>query len=204
MFLTLGTGLGVYEIAAQVGEGEMGQVHQSTAIRLKRQVAIKTLPLSVAADADRLARFQRDADVLSARLALESMYASLPTVVCQGLCAGSCGPIACSQAKADRMAAAAGRPLEFTSGLTCGYLDHVSLRCAVYAVRPMICRLWGVTTDMTCPWGCQPTLAPVEPADVRRIINLTLVIGGDLVVATKGTRDIHGHREEELTLRGGR
>ena len=86
------------------------------------------------------------------------------------------------------MEAAAGRPLEFTSGLTCGYLDQVNKRCTVYAVRPMICRLWGVTTDMACPWGCQPTSAPVEPAAVRRIINLTAVIGGDLVVATKGKR----------------
>ena len=84
------------------------------------------------------------------------------------------------------MEVAAGRPLEFTSGLTCGYLDQVHRRCTVYAVRP-ICRLWGVTTDMACPWGCQPTPAPVEPAAVRRLINLTAVIGGDLVVATKGT-----------------
>ncbi len=121
-------------------------------------------------------------------LTLESIYASLPSVVCQGLCAESCGPIACSQAEADRMEAAAGRPLEFTSGLTCGYLDPVQRRCTVYAVRPMICRLWGVAKDMSCPWGCEPTSAPVEPADVRRLINLSAVIGGDLVVASKGER----------------
>lgn len=118
-------------------------------------------------------------------LTLESIYASLPTVVCQGLCAESCGPIACSQAEADRMEAAAGRPLEFTRGMTCGYLDQVNERCTVYAVRPLICRLWGVATDMSCPWGCQTTPASVEPADVRRIIDLSAVIGGALVVATK-------------------
>ena len=116
---------------------------------------------------------------------LESMYASLPTVVCQGLCAESCGPIACSQAEADRMEAAAGRPLEFTSGLRCGYLDAIHRRCTVYTARPIICRLWGVAEGMACPWGCQPTSAPVEPADVRRLINLTAEIGGDLLVATK-------------------
>ena len=43
----------------------MGQVFRATDTKLKRQVAIKTLPPSVAADADRLARFQREAEVLA-------------------------------------------------------------------------------------------------------------------------------------------
>src|SRR5687767_2021419 len=43
----------------------MGQVYRATDARLKRQVAIKVLPPSVAADADRLARFQREAEVLA-------------------------------------------------------------------------------------------------------------------------------------------
>ena len=44
----------------------MGQVFRATDTNLKRQVAIKVLPASVAADADRLARFQREAEVLAA------------------------------------------------------------------------------------------------------------------------------------------
>src|SRR5262245_2466538 len=44
----------------------MGEVYRATDINLKRQVAIKVLPVSVAADADRLARFQREAEVLAA------------------------------------------------------------------------------------------------------------------------------------------
>ena len=43
----------------------MGQVYRATDTRLKRQVAIKILPPSVAADHDRLARFQREAEVLA-------------------------------------------------------------------------------------------------------------------------------------------
>src|SRR5476651_946686 len=43
----------------------MGQVFRATDTKLKRQVAIKILPPSVAADADRLARFQREAEVLA-------------------------------------------------------------------------------------------------------------------------------------------
>ena len=44
----------------------MGEVHQATDTNLKRQVALKVLPASVAADAKRLARFQREAEVLAA------------------------------------------------------------------------------------------------------------------------------------------
>jgi Tol biopolymer transport system component len=62
---TPGTRLGVYEVTAQIGEGGMGQVYRATDTKLKRQVAIKILPPSLAADHDRLARFQREAEVLA-------------------------------------------------------------------------------------------------------------------------------------------
>jgi len=60
-----GTRLGVYEVTAQIGEGGMGQVYRATDTKLKRQVAIKILPPSLAADHDRLTRFQREAEVLA-------------------------------------------------------------------------------------------------------------------------------------------
>jgi serine/threonine protein kinase len=66
MSLVSGTRLGAYEVTAQIGEGGMGEVYQATDTNLKRQVAIKVLPASVAGDADRLARFQREAEVLAA------------------------------------------------------------------------------------------------------------------------------------------
>jgi serine/threonine-protein kinase len=44
----------------------MGEVYRATGGNLKRSVAIKVLPASVAIDADRLARFQREAEVLAA------------------------------------------------------------------------------------------------------------------------------------------
>ena len=65
MSLTPGTRLGPYEIAAQIGVGGMGEVYRATDTKLKRQVAIKVLPASVAGDPDRLARFQREAEVLA-------------------------------------------------------------------------------------------------------------------------------------------
>ena len=65
MTLAAGTRLGPYEVAAQIGEGGMGEVYRARDSKLKRDVAIKVLPASVAADAARLARFQREAEILA-------------------------------------------------------------------------------------------------------------------------------------------
>ena len=65
MALRPGTRLGPYEVTAQIGVGGHGEVYQATDTRLKRQVAIKVLPAAVAADAERLSRFQREAEVLA-------------------------------------------------------------------------------------------------------------------------------------------
>ena len=62
MTLQPGTRLGPYEITAQIGEGGMGEVYRATDTNLKRSVAIKVLPESLAADAERLARFHREAE----------------------------------------------------------------------------------------------------------------------------------------------
>jgi serine/threonine-protein kinase len=64
--LTPGTRLGAYEITGQIGVGGMGEVYRATDTNLKRQVAIKVLPALLASDTDRLARFQREAEVLAA------------------------------------------------------------------------------------------------------------------------------------------
>ena len=64
--LSPSTRLGVYEVTAQIGAGGMGEVYRATDSNLKRSVAIKVLPAAVASDAGRLARFQREAEVLAA------------------------------------------------------------------------------------------------------------------------------------------
>jgi eukaryotic-like serine/threonine-protein kinase len=63
--LTPGTRLGVYDITAALGEGGMGQVFRARDTKLNRDVALKVLPESFAKDADRLARFTREAQTLA-------------------------------------------------------------------------------------------------------------------------------------------
>ena len=60
-----GTRLGRYEILLAIGRGGMGEVWKARDTTLHRDVAIKTLPEEFAKDADRLARFEREATLLA-------------------------------------------------------------------------------------------------------------------------------------------
>jgi eukaryotic-like serine/threonine-protein kinase len=65
MSLAAGSRLCPYEITARIGAGGMDEVYRATDTNLKRAVALKVLPDSVASDAERLARFQREAELLA-------------------------------------------------------------------------------------------------------------------------------------------
>jgi len=66
MLLAPGTRLGVYEVVSAIGEGGMGEVYRARDTELNRSVAIKVLPELFASDAERLARFTREAQTLAA------------------------------------------------------------------------------------------------------------------------------------------
>src|SRR6187397_990214 len=61
----IGTKLAHYRITTHLGSGGMGDVYQATDTKLGRNVAIKLLPEAFANDADRAARFEREARVLA-------------------------------------------------------------------------------------------------------------------------------------------
>ena len=63
--MLIGRTVGSYVVVGKLGEGGMGEVYRAHDSRLKRDVAIKVLPREVAADADRLARFEREAQLLA-------------------------------------------------------------------------------------------------------------------------------------------
>ena len=66
MTLAAGARLGPYEILSPLGAGGMGEVYRARDNKLDRDVAIKVLPQSVAADPDTLARFEREAKAVAA------------------------------------------------------------------------------------------------------------------------------------------
>ena len=70
----IGSRLGAYQITASIGAGGMGEVYRATDTKLGREVAIKVLPAEVAQDAERLARFEREAKLLASL-----NYAATPT-----------------------------------------------------------------------------------------------------------------------------
>jgi len=65
MTLSPGTRLGSYEVIAPIGAGGMGEVYRARDTRLGREVALKTLRSEFSADAERLARFEREARAAS-------------------------------------------------------------------------------------------------------------------------------------------
>ena len=90
--------------------------------------------------------------------ALDRLYSRLPRLDCQGMCQQSCGPINMGQAERARLtrrlgyvprwpgvvAALTMAVLGADKALTCPLLDKGTGRCTVYAIRPMLCRLWGL------------------------------------------------------------
>src|SRR6266849_81106 len=65
MPLSVGDKLGPYEVVSLLGKGGMGEVWKARDTTLKRDVALKVLPAVFLRDPDRMARFQREAEVLA-------------------------------------------------------------------------------------------------------------------------------------------
>src|SRR4051794_21530490 len=65
MSIEPGTRIGPYHIIAAIGAGGMGEVYRARDSKLGRDVAVKTLPVALASDTERLARFEREARILA-------------------------------------------------------------------------------------------------------------------------------------------
>ena len=65
MAIAIGTHLGSYEVLSLLGRGGMGEVYRARDRQLQREVALKLLPEAFASDPDRLARFEREAQILA-------------------------------------------------------------------------------------------------------------------------------------------
>jgi hypothetical protein len=98
-------------------------------------------------------------------ISLDDIYAQVPDVGCRGKCQKSCNNIAMSGVERAQVAAAgytipAPIPIALRStgnqiGGPCPALTIFGT-CAVYSVRPGVCRLWGAVESLRCWYGCQP------------------------------------------------
>lgn len=107
---------------------------------------------------------------------LQAVYDKVPKIDCKGLCSDSCGPIATSTRERQRVEAAARKPLT-CQNWRCTMLTPDN-RCGVYDLRPMICRIWGVTEDMPCPFGCVPEGGYLTTEQSLRLMHEAMVAGG--------------------------
>lgn len=89
---------------------------------------------------------------------IRSLYAQIPDVNCKGLCQESCGPIEMSKTERRLIGVTVTHD---PKTLTCNQLDEGG-RCSIYEDRPLVCRLWGAVPEMSCPFGCEPTLTSEE------------------------------------------
>ena len=103
---------------------------------------------------------------------LEALYAAVPGVACKRLCQACCGPVVMTALEWHRIAALSGSEPRPTAAqrqdLACPLLAPDG-SCSVHAVRPLICRLWGVSPRMPCPHGCRPD-REFDEAEAREIM----------------------------------
>lgn len=103
------------------------------------------------------------------RALLKKVYDQVPSIKCKGLCQEFCGALAGPQfgttkaytaieeaAMVKRCGSAPRTRGDSTEDedLGCNKLTPEG-RCSIYEHRPLICRVWGVTTKMRCPHGCE-------------------------------------------------
>jgi Fe-S-cluster containining protein len=124
---------------------------------------------------------------------IEEIYAAVPDAGCKGLCQDSCGPIGASRQEI-RRAKQVGydlmRPAEKLLTLStvvggipmCPALEKDDGTCAIYAIRPLICRLWGVTDDMPCIYGCEPERM-LTRKEARHLLTESVRLGGRVTLA---------------------
>lgn len=83
----------------------------------------------------------------------DRLPAELPTLVCKQRCQSECRNPPVTPVEQARIAGVLGSPLTVDVDGVCSALTGDG-GCAVYEVRPMSCRVWGLAESMMCPHGC--------------------------------------------------
>lgn len=111
---------------------------------------------------------------------LDALYAELPHIVCAGKCSVSCAMVPLALGEAKRLQLVTHKKPRTTDDAVCIYLT-AEKRCSAYAVRPLVCRAYGLAKTISCPFGCMPD----RWLDEREFIHLAQAIervAGALVI----------------------
>jgi Fe-S-cluster containining protein len=121
-----------------------------------------------------------------ARAALLALYEELPTMPCQGLCADSCYSLVQTSVERDLVRDTTGVELKLVQAppTACPALGMLKT-CMVYEVRPLICRLWGMTPGMRCQYGCVPEGGFLTGAQTYGFLARAAELAGDDATATQ-------------------
>lgn len=104
---------------------------------------------------------------------LDQLYAEVPQLPgCDGRCAAVCCRQPVEQSDREYQRA----PIGHIGTSPCQHLDGD--RCGVYDRRPMLCRLWGATEELPCPYGCQPDRPPLTAEQEFALFVYSLAVGG--------------------------
>jgi hypothetical protein len=133
-----------------------------------------------------LTRSEKDA-------ALQALYDQIPAIPdCDGRCWTSCGPIDMSDRERTRLRDAGQRITPYRQALAsldtywCEALTG-DKRCAVYEMRPLVCRLWGAAEGLPCVYGCVPVGGYLSDEDAYRLIAESMRVGGHPGALPEGT-----------------
>ena len=118
------------------------------------------------------------------KIEVRDIWMMVPTVRCKGYCVDSCGPI--NMTKDERALLP-----EWFPGVEEMHNDNqanpdyhcpllVDGKCSAYAVRPLVCRLWGAEESMPCPWRCSVVGGELSHAEGSSLMQLMLDTGGGL------------------------
>jgi Fe-S-cluster containining protein len=115
---------------------------------------------------------------------LEAIYRDVPRLQCKGLCASTCcGPVILHEPEHRRMIDAGGAQQHHGGG--CGWLKDG--RCTVYAVRPLVCRVYGTVPALRCPHGCEPERW-LSAAEANRLLRRLRKLGGYVIDVLRRVR----------------
>jgi Fe-S-cluster containining protein len=121
------------------------------------------------------------------RVAIRNIWDRIPDVACTGKCADYCRAIAMSQAELDmvreRIPSFPGilealRNADDGDQLMCPALMFG--RCTIHEVRPTVCRMFGVSEKLPCPYGCEPEGGPLPQKQSEEVMDDMRAAGGEL------------------------